>query len=266
MKLYMLIQRAGDQDGTRPPPGVPLPDLGPIEVWLGHDDFEAQDVSSIRVDERHEFGWDNEHPRRRVVVGRFKIDRMPITNREYFSFWKGKGGKHPCSWVVEGGEVKVRTLYGPIPLEIAQDWPVMASYDELNAFAQSKGGHIPTEAELRLFMDDQASRGVVQTGAGWGFQRWWPEPASLGNPARNVAPHNGGVWEWTSSLLEKHDGFEPSILYPGYSADFFDNKHHVVLGGSFATLPRLAQRRTVRNYYQHNYPYAWTGARVAYDA
>ena len=68
------------------------------------------------------------------------------------------------------------------------------------------------------------------------------------------------------------------------SADFFDNKHHVVvsissplllvllwlisfqLGGSFATLPRLAQRRSLRNFYQHNYPYAWIGARVAYDA
>lgn len=70
-----------------------------------------------------------------------------------------------------------------------------------------------------------------------------------------------------------------------YSSDFFDSKHQVVvssqprirsgyptdepcvcqLGGSFATVPRLAQRRTVRNWYQHNYPYAWVGGRVAYD-
>jgi len=38
------------------------------------------------------------------------------------------------------------------------------------------------------------------------------------------------------------------------------------LGGSFATHPRLAQRHSLRNFYQHNYPYAWIGARVAYDA
>lgn len=37
------------------------------------------------------------------------------------------------------------------------------------------------------------------------------------------------------------------------------------IGGSYATIPRLAERRTLRNYYQHNYPYAWVGARVAYD-
>lgn len=28
--------------------------------------------------------------------------------------------------------------------------------------------------------------------------------------------HNGGVFEWTSSLFEKHEGFLQSILYPGY--------------------------------------------------
>ena len=111
---------------------------------------------------------------------------------------------------------KVRTLFGPIPIDVAYDWPVVASYDDLHAFAQSKGGRIPTEGELRLFMDDQASRGEVQTLAGWGFQRWWPEPPSLGNPARNLAPHNGGVWEWSSTLLNKHDGFQSSTLYPGY--------------------------------------------------
>ena len=51
-----------------------------------------------------------------------------------------------------------------------------------------------------------------------------------------------------------------------YSSDFFDGKHQVVLGASYATIPRLGDRRTVRNFYQRNYPYAWVGARVAFDA
>jgi hypothetical protein len=37
------------------------------------------------------------------------------------------------------------------------------------------------------------------------------------------------------------------------------------MGGSYATIPRLAERRTVRNTYQRNYGYAWTGARVVFD-
>jgi formylglycine-generating enzyme required for sulfatase activity len=55
----------------------------------------------------------------------------------------------------------------------------------------------------------------------------------------------GGVWEWTSSVLRKHEGFEPMALYPGYTADFFDEKHNIVLGGSWATHPRIAGRKSL---------------------
>lgn len=72
----------------------------------------------------------------------------------------------------------------------------------------------------------------------------------------------GGVWEWTSTVLEKHESFEAMPLYPGYTgenlcnvhaksvltclvADFFDGKHNVVLGGSWATHPRIAGRKSL---------------------
>lgn len=55
---------------------------------------------------------------------------------------------------------------------------MITSYDELEAYAKSKGGRIPTETELRLYMDHELSRGRVDVhnSAGWGFQRWWLEP------------------------------------------------------------------------------------------
>jgi formylglycine-generating enzyme required for sulfatase activity len=40
---------------------------------------------------------------------------------------------------------------------------------------------------------------------------------------------NGGVWEWTSTLFDTHDGLVPTDIFPGYSADFFDGVHHVVV-------------------------------------
>jgi hypothetical protein len=43
---------------------------------------------------------------------------------------------------------------------------------------------------------------------------------------------------------------------------------HVVgpkIGGSYATTPRQAERRTMRRFFQRDYPYAWNGGRVAYD-
>lgn len=43
----------------------------------------------------------------------------------------------------------VKTVYGPVPLKYALDWPVMASYDELAAYAQWANGRIPTFEEVR---------------------------------------------------------------------------------------------------------------------
>ena len=43
----------------------------------------------------------------------------------------------------------VRTVYGLVPLEHALDWPVFASYDELNGCARWMGGRIPTFEEAR---------------------------------------------------------------------------------------------------------------------
>ncbi|TFK40758.1 DUF323 domain-containing protein [Crucibulum laeve] len=280
--LYMLLQRAGS--GTLPPPGftsppwaslaanwdaAPIPKtvtitLGPASVSLGHDDNEADDYAGDILS--HEFGWDNEHPRRTVQVEKFNIEWRPITNGDFYNFYKGKGkGKVclPASWIEENGITKVRTLYGPVFMETAKNWPVVATYNDLSAYATVKGGRLPTEPELRLFYDKFEAG--YEGGANTGFRNWHPTPATTGLEKSDGKGHNGGVWEWTSTTFEKEEGFIPSALYPGYSEDFFDGKHQVVLGGSYATIPRIAGRRSFRNWYQHNYPYAWVGGRVVYD-
>ncbi|KAH9917963.1 uncharacterized protein B0H18DRAFT_1123326 [Fomitopsis serialis] len=270
--LYMLLQRAGT--GTIPPSGFTPPawstltdswdraphpkdrtvKLGPATITLGHDDDEADDASTDVA--THEFGWDNEHPKRQVDVGAFKIEWRPVTNGEFYEYYVDKGKdvmKFPASWVEINGEVHVRTLYGPVPIKVAWHWPIITSFENLSTYASVKGGRIPTEPELRIFLD------MFESGYEGGAN------GDYGRGARRRKGHNGGVFEWTSTILEKHEGFVPSRLYPGYSVDFFDGHHQVVIGGSYATIPRLAERRTLRNYYQHNYPYAWVGARIAYD-
>ncbi|KAM0562409.1 hypothetical protein ACHAPJ_002099 [Fusarium lateritium] len=103
------------------------------------------------------------------------------------------------------------------------------------------------------------------TDANVGFRHWHPMPVtSRGNKLAGQS-EMGGVWEWTSSPLERHEGFEPMSLYPLYTTDFFDGKHNVVLGGSWATHPRIAGRASFVNWYQRNYPYAWVGARLVRD-
>ncbi|KAK7753687.1 hypothetical protein SLS62_004309 [Diatrype stigma] len=100
-----------------------------------------------------------------------------------------------------------------------------------------------------LFVDLGASNANV------GFQHWHPEAVTGRGDQLAGQGEMGGVWEWTSSPLRRHEGFEPMALYPAYT----------VLGGSWATHPRIAGRKTFINWYQRNYPYAWVGARLIQD-
>lgn len=109
----------------------------------------------------------------------------------------------------------------------------------------------------QLFVDLQ--------GANVGLKNWHPTPVTDRGDRLGGQAAMGGVWEWTSSPLRKHDGFEPMTLYPAYTADFFDEKHNIVLGGSWATHPRIAGRKSFVNWYQRNYMYAWVGARLVRD-
>jgi len=280
--LYMLLRTVGQ--GTLPPSGfvpppwsaltdgwdkAPLPPsptvtLGPETVTLGHNDSENDDAS--KEVENHEFGWDNENPQRQVDVGEFRIEWRPVSNGDFYEFYNSGGSDKvafPKSWCMVDGEVSVLTVYGPVPMKVAHLWPVMTTYDDLSTYAIVKGGRIPTETELRLFLDKFECG--YEGGSNVGFRNWHPVPSTTGIPGKGGNGHNGGVWEWTSTVFDSYEGFEPSKLYPGFSQDFFDSQHQVVIGGSFATVPRQANRRSLRNYYQHNYPYAWIGARVAYD-
>ena len=163
--LYMLIQ----SPKTRPPRYVPVPDWkematrGPMpiidegerwqyfpggEITVGLDDDEDDSVPSTRF-----FGWDNENPRRQKSVKPFLASKRPITNGEYAVFLQHTKGEPPPSWTGSNPNWSIKTFFGPVPLNFATDWPVMASYDDLNAYARWKGGRLPTEGELRLLYD-----------------------------------------------------------------------------------------------------------------
>ncbi|KAJ9094912.1 hypothetical protein QFC19_007768 [Naganishia cerealis] len=286
--LYMLLQSTS----TLPPPGFTHPNWSDLarqwdesrapnrllafsatSITLGHDDLESEDSLFTKDDSwlGHEFGWDNENPSTTLEVKPFRVESLPITNGDYHSFWKAAGIDNvPGSWTVDRqtGKVKVKTLYGPVPLEIAQHWPLMASYDEINSFAKWKGGRLPTEAELRVLWTSPMGPRPAGLSANVALRNWHPIPPSntkMDTCGRPLYGHNGGVWEWTSTLLEGYPGFHTSEVYPGYSTDFYDGLHHVVLGGSFATIPRVASRKSLRNFYQAKYPFAWVGGRIAYD-
>ena len=54
-------------------------------------------------------------------------------------------------------------------------------------------------------------------GCNVGFKNFHPLPVTQNGNKLSGQSDMGGVWEWTSSVLEKHEDFEPMPLYPAYT-------------------------------------------------
>ena len=237
------------------------------------------------------FGWDNEFSVRVVDVPEFSIDVHKVTNRRFLEFvrdggyaarelwtdtawdWIQRSGiRHPTFWNERDREWTLRGMFAETPLPLAA--PAWVSHAEASAFARWAGKSLPTEAQFH--------RAAYGTPAGgdrdypWGaaapderhgnfdFHGWDPMPVGA-HPASasafGVDELVGNGWEWTSSVFEPLPGFRPHPFYPGYSANFFDDRHYVMKGGS----PRTAAcmlRRSFRNWFQPLYPYVYAGFRL----
>jgi len=263
--LYMAIQ----SKNINPPKGIVTPRWKPSfssvpkadfitipaqTITIGHDDNEyTDDTDPLSLP----FGWDNERPSRQVNVQSFKIQSRPVTNGEYLHFMKKTVNKeYPSSWIPVDPALfhyEVRTVFGPVDMKIAMNWPVMLSQEQACRYAKWNKMRLPTEGELRSFYDLHPD-----TEPNIGFFRWHPTDVPHDDGAIQTL---GSSWEWTSTDFDTYPGFAKSELYPGYSSDFFDGKHAVILGGSWATHPRMS-RRSFRNWYQRGYPYVFCGVRL----
>jgi ergothioneine biosynthesis protein EgtB len=236
------------------------------------------------------FGWDNEFDECKVFVPEFRIDSHKVTNRDFLHFlanggyherslwseegwnWlQSSGTSHPAFWILNGSRIFLRTMFDEIPLPL--DWPVYVSHAEAAAYARWGGKELPTEAEWH-----RAAYGThdgQERSFPWGeelpnaahgnfdFARWDPAPVNAypaGASAFGVEGLLGNGWEWTQSTFAPFPGFEPFPFYPGYSANFFDNRHFVIKGASSRTAACML-RRSFRNWFQPHYPYVYAGFR-----
>jgi formylglycine-generating enzyme required for sulfatase activity len=212
------------------------------------------------------FGWDNEFLRTQVQVAAFDIATFPVTNGEWLRF-VARGGPVPAFWRRRDGEWYLRLIFEEIPMP--QSWPVYVTHAQAQAYADSMGMRLPTEAEYHraAFGTPGGDERTYPWGAdlpepkhgNFGFERFDPEPVDahpLGNSAWGVAELVGNGWEWTSTAFAPFPGFEPMASYPQYSADFFDGQHYVMKGASPVTTRELV-RRSLRNWFYHDYPYMY---------
>jgi gamma-glutamyl hercynylcysteine S-oxide synthase len=213
------------------------------------------------------FGWDNEFPSHQVHAGAFSIDRYNVTNGDYLAFLQSTGAPAPHFWARHDGRWHWRGMFGLVPLPLSA--PVYVMQEEAAAYAHWRGMRLPTEAEFhRAAYGTPEGRERTQpwgeelpdpSRGNFGFANWDPVPVGsypAGASAWGVHDLVGNGWEWTSTIFDGFDGFEPMACYPVYSADFFDGNHYVMKGASPATAPELI-RRGFRNWFRPNYPYVY---------
>ena len=243
------------------------------------------------------FGWDNEFSEITVDVAGFRMDSLPVTNGEYFEFvsaggyadpryWRSEDWhwklleqkQHPTCWLKRADRWCYRAMFDWLPLEQVASWPVYVSLAEARAFAKWRGKRLPSESEYhRAAYYGPSERewiypwGDIEPGSRHGnfdFASWSPQPVGshpAGASRWGVQELIGNGWELTDTPFAPLPGFKAYMTtYPDYSKDFFDGKHFVVKGASWATDKQLL-RSSFRNWYQAHYPYVFAKFRCVSD-
>lgn len=241
------------------------------------------------------FAWDIELDATEVDVAAFELDARAVTQAEFAAFIADGGYSRSDLWddgdlawcrsaaasrdpaksaelLPDGwrgapeadGDYEIRWLFGWLPLAQVGAWPARVSCAEAVAFARWRGGRLPTEAEL-LRARAVAAADSAYYDEGTAFQHFAPLPVrDVGS--RRIDSLVGNGWEWTSTDLAPLPGYRAwARNYPGYSADFFDGAHAVVVGASWAT-DRSMLRPGFRNWYQRRYSYVFSKFRIAWSA
>lgn len=214
------------------------------EFWQGSDQLIAQD---------------HERPRHLVQVSAFALERTPVTVGQYQQFI-ARGGYQNSEWWCAAGWQWLQNYQFNSP----QYWPTQAnqpeqpvygvSWYEASAYARSRGYRLPTESEWELAATQASPQAINHNFTHSGVT---PSPTQVSGCVDLL----GNVWEWTSSYFAPYPGFTP-FPYAGYAAAYFDQTHHVLRGGSWAT-GSLGLRPTMRNWYQPQVRQIFAGFRCA---
>jgi ergothioneine biosynthesis protein EgtB len=233
-------------------------------AWIGHDGSG--------------FAFDNELPRHRVFLHRFRIASHLVTNEEYANFVAEGGYERPELWLSDGWAARqahgwtaplyweeqgkqqwsIMTLAGLRPLQPAE--PVChVSYYEADAFARWAGARLPTEQEWETAAAAQAVVGHFLEGG-----CFHPAAATAADDRGPLYRLYGDVWQWTASPYVAYPGYQPPPGALGeYNGKFMSNQY--VLRGASCATPRSHARLTYRNFFPPHARWQFSGIRLAAD-
>jgi ergothioneine biosynthesis protein EgtB len=218
---------------------------------IGHDGAEA---------------LDNERETHAVELRAFALARHPVTQAQFAAFMADGGYRRRELWTGAGWAWReAHAIERPHHwIRNAPDHPVAGvSAHEAEAFCRWTRARLPTEFEW-----EHAARGLVVSADCGNLGGTHPGTTPVGRfaggrSADGVLDLFGNVWEWTASDFAPYPGFR-AWPYEGYSQAWFDGRHRVLRGGSWATRA-FALRRSFRNWYVPETRQIFVGFRPARD-
>ena len=227
------------------------------------------------------FGWDSEYGHLEVEVKPFLASQYLITNGEFLEFvqdggynnvnywhteswaWKQLYNiQYPKFWIHQENNYRYRATFDELDLPL--DWPVEVNHYEAMAFCRWKGKNtrLMTEAEWHQALKISADSSLANN-HNLNLQFISPTPVGMfsENHQFGLSDLRGNVWEWLGETFYPLPGFKTHHLYEDQSAPFFDDKHLMMLGGSWATNGAMALP-CYRNWFRP-YFYQLVGFRVA---
>jgi len=247
--------------------------------------------------EESTYGWDSEYGDRAIEVKPFLASKYLVTNGDFLEFVQAGGYtkadywdseawawkehhqvQHPKFWLLTPTGYCYRAIFDEIDLPL--DWPAEVNYYEAIAFCnwqskiQEKATRLMTEAEWNQALHHSELTSInpsPETFIGsnnYNLNLQFISPSPVGmfkiaNSNTGLYDLRGNVWEWLQDTFNPLSGFQPHPLYPDQSAPFFDNKHQMMLGGSWATNGSMALP-SYRNWFRP-YFYQHVGFRLAQD-
>jgi 5-histidylcysteine sulfoxide synthase len=236
------------------------------------------------------YGWDNEYGKLAVLLQPFRASQFLISNGEFFEFiknggyenqryWSTEGWQwrnfrnttYPTFWVADKKELyKLRLCFEIIPMQWS--WPVDVNFHEAEAYCIWRSEHDRQEIPYRLISEAEHHRlrdpcildpimmysgSEMQTkkiniNLAYGSQ----SPVNANTPTKlGFYDLSGNSWEWCNTHFAPLPGFTPHYLYTDFSAPCFDEKHNIILGGSFISTgdeaSRWARFHFRRHFFQH---------------
>jgi formylglycine-generating enzyme required for sulfatase activity len=212
---------------------------------MGSDDVDASGKSE-------EFGFNEpmylpEHPRRRLFLDAYLIDKYEVTNGKFKQFLAGSGKYNPQ---------QLQMIYERLKMD-QDDKPVrIVTWMIADEYCRAMGKRLPTEAEW-----EKAARGPDGFQFPWGNE-WNPDYLNAGQEEQEIMPVGsyekgkspygvydmaGNVMEWTADWYQAYPGAE-------YESPLYGKQRRVVRGGGWGGIGHYVIPHYFRAAYRYNFP------------